>query len=130
VQEAAASVARAGGLPALVTALNCSDPQAQCFASAAIGASNPRERCGHVHARGCIWACHSPSLRCAPASQNCARAMFAGSLAVSKDDRIAASLAQQGMAPALQQMLQADSTVRTLESQHLGGVEVLTSSHS
>lgn len=37
-QDAAARVAEAGGLPALVTGLNCGDPQAQCFASAAIGA--------------------------------------------------------------------------------------------
>lgn len=36
--ESQSTVVAAGGLAALLSALNCSDPQAQCFASAAVGA--------------------------------------------------------------------------------------------
>lgn len=62
-----------------------------------------------------------PLVCCATASllQHGDHVRCAGSLAVSKDDRVASSLAQQGMAPALQQMLHADSTVRTPVLQHM-----------
>jgi hypothetical protein len=105
-----------------VTALNCSDPQAQCFASAAISAQTSSERAAATH-KLATALCFAMALCrfCAPTllMQTGGHATCAGSLAVSKDDRVASSLAQQGMAPALQQMLQADSTVRTPVLQHL-----------
>lgn len=54
------AVAAAGGIPALLSAMNCSDPQAQCFGSAAVG----KRATSCVCATCCSSAVRSIALTC------------------------------------------------------------------